>query len=249
MKIEFENISKAFGSNHILSGVSGKFESGKSTVILGGSGGGKSVLIKILCGLLEKDTGKILIDGLDIDNISKAEKSQILDDIGFLFQGAALFDSFSVWENIAFKLLNKMKISRSKARDIAAEKIEMVGLKTRVLDLDVNELSGGMKKRVSLARTIASDPKIIFFDEPTTGLDPVMSEVIGSLVKKCQVEIGSTNITVTHDMSLAKSLGEKVVFLYKGSIIWSGIGGNIFHSGNEYLDQFVHGRANGPIVF
>ncbi|QED23539.1 ABC transporter ATP-binding protein [Candidatus Deianiraea vastatrix] len=243
------DIEKKFGSNAVLRSVSGEFSASKSTIILGGSGTGKSVLIKIICSLLEQDSGKVAIDSQDMSKVSQITKDEIMDNIGFLFQSGALFDSLSVFENIAFKLINKKKMDKSKARDIAAEKLEMVGLKSHVLDLKPHELSGGMQKRVSLARTIASNPKVIFFDEPTTGLDPVMSEVINDLILKCGKTLGSTNVIVTHDMKSAAKLGDKIIFLYKGQVIWSGSRDNLFSSNNQYLDQFVNGKTTGPIVF
>lgn len=233
----------------MLNGVSGEFKDMESIILLGGSGTGKSVLIKIICGLLQQDSGDIEIDGYNMNKISTKNKQEFMDNIGFLFQSGALFDSLKVWENIAFKLIHKNNLSVTKARDLAAEKLEMIGLKPRVMDMNIYELSGGMQKRVSLARTIASNPKVIFFDEPTTGLDPVMSEVINDLIIKCSKFLKSTNIIVTHDMKSAKKLGDKILFLYKGEVLWNGTRDNLFDSGNQYLHQFVNGYSIGPIVF
>lgn len=245
-KIIIEDLRKSFSGMNILNGVSAVINDSDSVVIIGGSGTGKSVFIKILSGLLEKDSGVVKIDGIDISN--EKLNNVLFDQIGFLFQGGALFDSMKVWENVSFKLINKYKINRKKARDLAIEKLEVVGLKSNVLDLSVSELSGGMQKRVSFARTIATDPKIIFFDEPTTGLDPVMSEVVNDLILKCSSKLNATTITITHDMNSVKKIAKRIFFLYKGSFIWTGSKDDLDNSGNSYLNQFVKGSLNGPMI-
>lgn len=242
------NLTKTFSNNQVLRDVSAEFLPSTSTVLLGGSGSGKSVFIKILCCLMQQDCGDVEIDGYNIAKVSKSDKLNLLDKIGFLFQGGALFDSLKVWENVAFKLINKYHINAKKAKDIAVEKMELVGLKARNADLYPHELSGGMQKRASLARTIASEPKIIFFDEPTTGLDPVMSEVINNLIIKCKDHLKSTNIIVTHDMNSATRVADNILFLYRGNFVWYGKKEDLMNSGNAYLNQFVHGKVDGPIV-
>jgi phospholipid/cholesterol/gamma-HCH transport system ATP-binding protein len=164
-----------------------------------------------------------------------------------LFQGAALFDSLPVWENVAFGLLAEKRCSRHDAHDIAIGKLAMVGMDAAVADLMPSELSGGMQKRVGLARAIASDPQIIFFDEPTTGLDPIMADVINDLIVKVTREVGATALSITHDMASARKIANRIAMLYQGQIIWQGPVADIDRSGNEHVDQFIHGRAEGPI--
>ncbi len=246
--IKAYSLFKSFGDNCVLRGISANFNPSTSTVLLGGSGSGKSVFIKILSGLMPYEEGVVEIDGYDIAKLSKKDRSNILDQMGFLFQGGALFDSLKIWENVAFKLVNKYNVAKSKARDVALEKLSLVGLKPGVADLYPYELSGGMQKRAALARTIASDPKVLFFDEPTTGLDPVMSEVINNLIIKCSNHLKSTSIIVTHDMHSARRIGNMMYFLYRGNFIWNGKNQDLDASGNSYLDQFIQGRIDGPIV-
>ena len=243
--IKFENISKSFGSKLVLQGVNLTVERGSSMVIIGGSGTGKSVLLKTVIGLMTPDSGRIFVDGQDI---RKKNPSNFLKRFGMLFQGGALFDSMPVWQNVAFRLQSGVLKQTSKhAREIAIEKLRRVGLSPDIADQLPAELSGGMQKRVSLARAIAADPEIIFFDEPTTGLDPIMARVINDLIRKIVVEMGATAITITHDMTSVATIADKVAMLHDGVIKWCGTLDDMAHSGNSHVDQFIHGRAEGPI--
>ena len=243
--IELQNVHKSFGSNHVLRGVDVSVNKGKSLVIIGGSGTGKSVTIKCILGLVTPDQGKILFDGQDVNN---AERDAFLARFGMLFQGGALFDSLTIWQNVAFRLLRgRLKKSQDEARAIAIEKLRRVGLKADVADKFPAELSGGMQKRVGLARAIAAEPEIIFFDEPTTGLDPIMSGVINDLIREIVVEMGATAITITHDMSSVRAIADQVAMLHEGKIRWSGSIKDMDHSEDPFLSQFINGRADGPI--
>ena len=243
--ITFENIHKSFGSNHVLRGVNLTVERGESMVIIGGSGTGKSVLIKTVLGLVEPDSGRILVDGQDVTQV---KRDAFLSRFGMLFQGGALFDSMPVWQNIAFRLQRgALKRPLAEAREIAIEKLRRVGLAPEVADRFPAELSGGMQKRVSLARAIAAEPEIIFFDEPTTGLDPIMSGVINELIREIVVEMGVTAMTITHDMTSVDTIADKVAMLHRGTIQWCGPRAQMAQSGDPYVDQFVNGRAEGPI--
>lgn len=248
-KISVKNLVKNFGSKQVLKGVNLEVKKGESLVILGGSGSGKSVLIKLITSLMDVTTGEIKIDNKNIVGISEKERDQLMQKFGFLFQGGALFDSLPIWENISFRLLNSNKISRKEAREVALQKLRAVGLEERVLDLYPSELSGGMQKRAALARAIASNPEIIFFDEPTTGLDPIMADVINDLIIANSKELGATTVTITHDMHSARKIADKIAMLYEGKIIWFGDVKNLDNSGNEFVDQFINGRAEGPIKF
>lgn len=243
--ITLHDIHKSFGSKQVLKGVSLSIASGQSMVIIGGSGTGKSVLLKCILGLVTPDRGQILLDGQDV---TQAERDPFLARFGMLFQGGALFDSLTVWQNVAFRLLRgSLKKPKSEAREIAIEKLRRVGLKPEVADLFPAELSGGMQKRVGLARAIAADPQIIFFDEPTTGLDPIMSGVINDLIREIVEEMGATAMTITHDMSSVRAIADQVAMLHDGVIQWTGPVTEMDTSGNAYLDQFINGRAEGPI--
>lgn len=243
--ITIENVHKAFGSNHVLRGVDMVIPKGESMVIIGGSGTGKSVLLKCVLGLETPDSGLISVDGQDA---ASGDRDAFLARFGMLFQSGALFDSLSVWENVAFRLLRgAKKLSKSDAKDVAIEKLRRVGLKAEVADKFPAELSGGMQKRVGLARAIAAEPEIIFFDEPTTGLDPIMSGVINELIREIVVEMGATAMTITHDMSSVRAIADKVSMLHDGVVQWTGPIGDLENSGNPYLDQFLNGRAEGPI--
>lgn len=243
--IELENVHKSFGAKKVLQGVDLSIAKGESMVIIGGSGTGKSVTLKSVLGLVTPDQGRILVDGQDV---LQAERDAFLARFGMLFQGAALFDSLTVWQNVAFRLLRgSLKRPKEEARTIAIEKLRRVGLKAEVADLFPSELSGGMQKRVGLARAIAADPEIIFFDEPTTGLDPIMSGVINDLIREIVVEMGATAMTITHDMSSVRAIADKVAMLHDGVIQWTGPIAKLDDSGDPYLDQFIHGRAEGPI--
>jgi phospholipid/cholesterol/gamma-HCH transport system ATP-binding protein len=243
--IELRNVHKAFGSNHVLNGVNLTIPKGESMVIIGGSGTGKSVLLKCILGLVTPDSGEIFVDGA---SASKGSRDAFLARFGMLFQGGALFDSLSVWQNVAFRLLRgAQKLPKDEARAIAIEKLRRVGLKPAVADLYPGELSGGMQKRVGLARAIAAEPEIIFFDEPTTGLDPIMSGVINELIREIVVEMGATAMAITHDMSSVRAIADRVAMLHAGVIQWTGPVAELDATPDPYVQQFIHGRAEGPI--
>jgi len=243
--IRYEDVHKAFGSNRVLRGLSLDVPKGTSMVIIGGSGTGKSVALKCVLGLVTPDSGRIMVDGRDA---TSGDRDAFLARFGMLFQGGALFDSMPVWQNVAFRLQRgAQKRPSAEAREIAIEKLRRVGLKPEVADLFPAELSGGMQKRVGLARAIAADPEIIFFDEPTTGLDPIMAGVINELIREIVVEMGATAMTITHDMTSVRAIADNVAMLHDGVIKWTGPVAKMDDSGDPYLDQFIHGRAEGPI--
>ncbi|MBR3501881.1 MAG: ATP-binding cassette domain-containing protein [Alphaproteobacteria bacterium] len=243
-KIEIRNLYKAFGKKKVLDGVDLEVKKGESLVVIGGSGTGKSVLIKCIQGLLTPDSGSIKID----DEETIGSKKNIHEKMGMLFQGAALFDSLSVWENVAFSLLENKKMSRKAAKLEAIRVLRQVGLAPDVADLSPAELSGGMQKRVGLARAVISKPEIIFFDEPTTGLDPIMADVINDLIIESARGLGATTLTITHDMASARKIADRIAMLYNGKIIWSGTVKDLEKTDNPYLRQFVSGSSQGPIT-
>lgn len=244
--IRLEDVHKAFGANRVLQGVSLEVPRGQSLVVIGGSGSGKSVLLKCILGLVRPERGLIEVDGRDV---GVGDRDAFLARFGMLFQGGALFDSLRVWENVAFRLLRgPAKRPKAEARAIAVDKLARVGLGERVADLYPAELSGGMQKRVSLARAIAAEPEIIFFDEPTTGLDPIMSGVINGLIRDLVTEMGATAITITHDMTSVRAIADSVAMLHGGMVRWHGPVAALDASGDPYVDQFIHGRAEGPIA-
>jgi phospholipid/cholesterol/gamma-HCH transport system ATP-binding protein len=245
--ITINNLFKSFGAKQVLQGVDLEVNKGEALVILGGSGSGKSVLIKLIVGLLRADQGSIQYLGQDLLNISGDAHDEIMRKFGFLFQGGALFDSLKIWENIAFALYSKNLITKEEAYDLAIKKLAHVGLEEYVADLYPAELSGGMQKRAALARAIALDPEVIFFDEPTTGLDPIMSSIINDLIVKTSKDLGATTITITHDMHSAKTIADKVAMLYEGKIIWTDSVSKLDASGNAIVDQFINGLSHGPI--
>lgn len=245
--IVLKDVRKAFGPKHVLNGVNLSVPKGRSMVVIGGSGTGKSVMIKTILGILHPDSGSITIGGEEVTGLKGKERDQFLLRFGMLFQGAALFDSLPVWENVAFGLIQGRNTPRKEARDIAMEKLGQVGLGPEVGVLYPAELSGGMQKRVGLARAVAADPEIIFFDEPTTGLDPIMADVINNLIVDCVKRLGATTISITHDMVSARKIADRIAMIHKGEIIWQGPARAIDTSGNPYVDQFIHGRAEGPI--
>ncbi len=243
--IRMENVTKAFDDNHVLQGMNLEIPKGTSMVIIGGSGTGKSVALKCILGLIKPDSGMIYVDGKDA---TKGDRDAFLARFGMLFQGAALFDSLTVWQNVAFRLLRgSLKRPADEAREIAIEKLRRVGLKSNVADRFPAELSGGMQKRVGLARAIAAEPEIIFFDEPTTGLDPIMSGVINDLIREIVTEMGATAMTITHDMSSVRAIADNVAMLHGGVIQWTGPVGQMDASGDPYVEQFISGSAEGPI--
>src|SRR6185437_232640 len=246
-KVELRGVKKPFGSKVVLDGVDLKIDRAESLVVIGGSGTGKSVMIKCVLGILRPEEGEIFVDGEEVTKLRGRARDEYLKKFSMLFQGAALFDSLTVWENVAFGLIQGRGMNRKQARDIAIEKLAKVGLGADVALLSPAELSGGMQKRVGLARAIASDPQIIFFDEPTTGLDPIMADVINDLIVSSVEGMGITTLSITHDMASARKISNRIAMLYKGKIIWDGPTKKIDASGNEYVDQFIHGRAVGPI--
>jgi phospholipid/cholesterol/gamma-HCH transport system ATP-binding protein len=246
-KIEIRGLKKRFGSKVVLDGLDLDVGDGESVVIIGGSGTGKSVLLKCILGLLDPEAGSIKVDGQEVIGLSTREREQVNRKFGMLFQSAALFDSLSVWENVAFGLISAPGRSKKDAKPIAIEKLAQVGLPAQVGELQPSELSGGMRKRVGLARAIATQPEIIFFDEPTTGLDPIMSDVINDLIVDCVHRLGASALSITHDMASARKIAHRIAMLYQGKIIWQGPVGDIDRSGNAHVDQFIRGRADGPI--
>lgn len=246
-KIEVSDLHKAFGRKRVLNGVDLKIKKGESLVVIGGSGTGKSVLIKCIQGLIRPDSGSIKIDGFETVGAARKENEKHYAKMGMLFQGGALFDSLSVWENVAFGLIENQKWNRKDAKNEAVRVLRQVGLAPDVADLSPSELSGGMQKRVSLARAIATKPEIIFFDEPTTGLDPIMADVINDLIIESARGLGATALTITHDMASARKIADKIAMLYKGKIIWCGTVKEMEKTDNPYVCQFINGCSQGPI--
>lgn len=246
-KISVRGLHKSFGRNRVLDGLDIDCAAGESLVVIGGSGTGKSVMVKCILGLLRPDAGSVAIDGAETARLRRRARELLLQKCGMLFQGSALFDSLLVWENVAFGLIQGRGMERDAAKEIALGKLGAVGLGPEVAELRPAELSGGMQKRVALARAIAADPEIIFFDEPTTGLDPIMADVINDLILKCVRELGATAVSITHDMVSARKIADRIAMIHKGRIIWHGPAAEIDRSGNPFVDQFINGRADGPI--
>jgi len=246
-KIRLKDVKKSFGEKIVLDGVTLDIAKGESVVVIGGSGTGKSVLIKSILGILLADSGIIEVDGQDVTRQRAADREAVNKKFGMLFQGGALFDSLPVWENVAFGLIQGEHMGRRQAKESAIETLAKVGLSADVAELLPIELSGGMQKRVGLARAIASSPEIVFFDEPTTGLDPIMADVINDLIVSVVRKQGITALSITHDMASAKKIGDRITMLYQGKLIWVGDAKSVDASGNDFVDQFVHGRAEGPI--
>ena len=247
-KIELSHVKKSFGPKDVLNGVDLSVNKAESMVIIGGSGTGKSVTLKCVLGLMQPDSGSVKIDGVETTTLDHKARDVLMGKFGMLFQGGALFDSMKVWENIAFGLIQGKKMDRDAAHEIACEKLRQVGLTPQTGDLFPAELSGGMQKRVSLARAIATSPEIIFFDEPTTGLDPIMADVINDLIVNCVKDLGATAMTITHDMASARKIADHVAMIHEGRIIWTGPVAELYDSGDSYVEQFIHGRADGPIT-
>lgn len=244
--ITLTDVHKSFGNNAVLRGANLNVATGSSMVVIGGSGTGKSVLIKCILGLITPDAGEITVDGNDV---TRGDRDAFLAQFGMLFQGGALFDSLPVWQNVAFRLLRgSLARPHSEARDIAIEKLRRVGLSPDVADRLPAELSGGMQKRVGLARAIAASPQIIFFDEPTTGLDPIMAGVINDLIREIVTEMGATAITITHDMTSVRAIADNVAMLHDGQVRWTGPIADLDNAGDAHVDQFIHGRPTGPIA-
>ena len=244
-KLELRDVSKRFEGRAVLEGVTLDVAVGRSLVIIGGSGQGKSVTLKIAIGLMAPDTGEVRVDG---EPVGDRDAEGRMAKFGMLFQGAALFDSLSVWRNVAFRLTNADHVRPREAKARALEALEDVGLPRTAADLYPGEISGGMQKRVGLARAIVGHPEILFFDEPTTGLDPINADVINALIREQVSRLGCTAVSITHDMASARKIGDEIAMLHGGRIIWRGPAGEIDASGNPYVDQFIHGRAAGPIT-
>jgi len=246
-KVAVRGLRKSFGRKVVLDGLDLEIGVGESIVVIGGSGTGKSVLAKCIIGLMEPDGGSVKIDGEEVVGRSTGERERVMRKFGMLFQGAALFDSLPVWENVAFGLIQGRNVARAQAKTIALDRLAQVGLGPEVGELRPSELSGGMQKRVALARAICAEPEIIIFDEPTTGLDPIMADVINHLIVKCVRQLGATALSITHDMVSARKIADRIAMIHKGRIIWSGTTSEIDHSSNPFVEQFIHGRAEGPI--
>lgn len=247
VKIAIRGLTKSFGAKHVLKGLDLDIYEGESLAVIGGSGSGKSVLLKNIVGILTPDSGSIKIDGEEVVGVSGAARDRINRKLGMLFQNAALFDSLPLWENVAFGLMSAHGVEKSEARGIAIERLRQVGLDSDSAERFPADISVGAQKRVGLARAIAANPEILFFDEPTTGIDPIMGEVIDSLIVKCVNELGATALTITHDMESARRIANRVAMIYDGEIVWVGDVATINASGNEIVDQFIHGRVDGPI--
>jgi phospholipid/cholesterol/gamma-HCH transport system ATP-binding protein len=246
-KISLRGVTKAFGPKKVLQGIDLDVAAGESMVVIGGSGTGKSVLLKCIIGLLKPDKGSIRVDGEETVGLVNSGRARVMRKFGMLFQGGALFDSLRVWENVAFGPIQSDGMAPTKAREVAVAKLGAVGLGPEIGELFPSELSGGMQKRVALARAIAREPEIIFFDEPTTGLDPIMADVINDLIVKCVSDLGATAISITHDMASARKIGHRIGMLHEGKLIWQGPVADVDRSNDAHVDQFIHGRAEGPI--
>jgi phospholipid/cholesterol/gamma-HCH transport system ATP-binding protein len=250
-KLEWKGVSKRF-DGPVLDGLDLSVAAGRSLVIIGGSGQGKSVTIKVAMGLVRPDAGQVLVDGENLIGSglggSGAARRGLFERIGVLFQGAALFDSLSVWENVAFRLINADGVPRKEAKARAIEALGRVHLGAHVADSYPSELSGGMQKRVGLARAVVANPEIIFFDEPTTGLDPITSAAINELIVDQVKGLGCTAVSITHDLASARTIGDEIAMLHAGKIVWRGAPAELDSTDNPYVRQFVDGRADGPMA-
>ncbi len=245
--VQIAGLTKSFGAKHVLRGVDLSVSEGESLVLIGTSGSGKTLLLKCILGLIPVDKGQVLVNGEDTVRFRGAQRDAFIARTGMLFQRSGLFDSLSTWENIGFRALQAHDADREQIKSAAIDKLVMVGLDPHVADLSPSELSGGMQKRVGIARAIFGDPELLLLDEPTAGLDPIMSNVINDLILDLVRQIGCTAISIDSDMAGAERLGDKVAMLYDGKIIWHGDADTMMGSGNDYVDQFVHSRADGPI--
>ncbi len=245
-KIKLEGVTKSFGDNHVLKGVDLKIADGESVVLIGASAAGKTCLMKCIVGLVAPDAGSIQIDGQETNTLSPKEREDLMHRMGMLFQQSALFDSHLVWQNVAFRLLQDHKLSRAEAKEIAIETLTSVGLPPDVGELLPAEISGGMQKRVGFARAIVNKPEIVLLDEPTAGLDPIMTNVINDLILNNVHQMGAAAFSITSDTGGARKLGDKIAMLYDGKIIWDGCREDVDQSGNPFVDQFIHHRGEGP---
>jgi phospholipid/cholesterol/gamma-HCH transport system ATP-binding protein len=247
-KLQWKGVSKRFnGGAPVLDKLDLSVAPGRSLVIIGGSGQGKSVTIKSALGLVRPDAGEIYLDGEKTVALSERARRDLFSRVGVLFQGAALFDSLTVWENVAFRLLNADGVPRKEAKALAVEALGRVRLGPQVADLFPSDLSGGMQKRVGLARAVVANPEILFFDEPTTGLDPITAAAINELIVDQVKHLGATAISITHDLASAQTIGDEIAMLHGGKIVWRGPAADLKTTDNPYVRQFVDGRADGPI--
>ena len=247
-KLEWKGVAKSFGGKPVLRSLDLMVAAGRSLVIIGGSGQGKSVTIKIAMGLMSPDAGAVFVDGVNTTRMGGGARRRLYRKFGMLFQGAALFDSLTVWENVAFRLINADGVGRKAARARAIEALGRVRLGREVADLYPVELSGGMQKRVGLARAVVANPEIIMFDEPTTGLDPITAAAINNLIVEQVKGLGATAVSITHDLASARCIGDEIAMLHDGAIVWRGAAADIDTTGNPYVEQFIAGRAEGPIT-
>ncbi len=242
-KISVRDLGKSFDEKLVLQTIDLDIERGESFAIIGRSGEGKSVLLKCISGLLAIDSGEILIDGEEMS----VERDDLRSKIGIVFQGGALFDSLNVWQNVAFRLLQR-GMSKRTAHAQALRCLDAVELQASVSQLSPSELSGGMRKRVSIARTIACEPEILFFDEPTSGLDPITTDLINDLIVNCTKALGATAITITHDVGSVYKTADRAALLFGGRIVWQGSKREMSSSKDRYIQQFVQGKAQGPMT-
>jgi phospholipid/cholesterol/gamma-HCH transport system ATP-binding protein len=246
IKLRVVDLHKSFGEKHVLKGCDLEVRNGETMVVIGGSGSGKTVLIKCIIGLIEPDEGKVHVDGLEITSLGQRDLNEVRKKFGMLFQGGALFDSMRIWENVGFGLLRHTQLGEAEIRKISSEKLRLVGLRD-IEDLMPSELSGGMKKRVSLARAIAMEPEILLYDEPTTGIDPIMADAINELIIQMREKLNVTSIAITHDMKSAYKIADRIAMLYQGEIIEVGTPEEIKNSSHPIVRQFIEGRSEGPI--
>lgn len=245
--IELIDIHKSFGANHVLKGVNLKINKGESVVVIGGSGSGKSVLLKHIIGLLRPDKGTVMVDGFELSRLDEKDLNEVRKKFGMLFQSSALFDSMKVWENVGFGLRRHTRLTQSEIKEIAVQKLKMVGL-VGVEDVMPSELSGGMRKRVGLARAIAMEPEILLYDEPTTGLDPIMADAINDLIIEMREKLNVTSIAITHDMKSSYKIADRIAMLYNGVIMGMGSSDDIKNTSDPVIKQFITGSASGPIT-
>lgn len=246
-KLQLAGLKKRLRGRQVLDGVDLDVAPGRSIVVIGGSGVGKSVTLKCALGIMKPDAGKVLVDGADVTHMPRDQRAEVMRKFGMLFQGAALFDSLQVWENVAFRLIYADGVPRKEARERAIETMRKVRLSPDFADVRPIELSGGMQKRAGLARAIIAKPDILFFDEPTTGLDPITADAINDLIVEMVKELGCAAVSITHDMASARKIADEIAMLHAGKIVWRGPAAEIDRSGNAMVDQFVNGRADGPI--
>jgi phospholipid/cholesterol/gamma-HCH transport system ATP-binding protein len=246
-KLAWVGVKKRLGGRDVLQGLDLDVGAGRSLVVIGGSGVGKSVTLKTALGILTPDAGEIRVDGRDVAHLNHADRAPLMSKSGMLFQGAALFDSLTVWENIAFRLIHAQNMPRAEAKARALDTMRKVRLAPEFAERYPVELSGGMQKRAGLARAIVAKPEIIFFDEPTTGLDPITADAINDLIVEMVKELGCAAVSITHDMASARKIADEIAMLHQGRIIWRGPAADVDRSGSPFVEQFVNGRADGPI--